>query len=180
MSRNRPAAAETAGPRHRDCRGSVPVLSSVLLIGVVVVLGATVAGASFVLEDAATAEPAPTATASLSASGDRLVLVHKGGESLDTETLELWIAVNGEQLTHQPEIPFFAQQGFSPGPTGPFNSASDSTWTVGERASLRVAESNQPTLEAGDIVEVRVVSKDTELLRLSTTVAPTSESGTAS
>lgn len=179
MSGNRPAA-ETAGQRRQDCRGSVPVLSSVLLIGVVVILAATVAGATFVLEDAATTKPAPTTTASLSASGDRLVLVHEGGESLDTATLDLRIAVNGEELTHQPELPFFAQQGFEPGPTGPFNSASDSAWTVGERASLRVAESNQPALEAGDTVEVRVVSEDTEVLRLSTTVAPTPKAGTTS
>lgn len=141
-----------------------------LLIGVVVVLAATVAGAGFALEDAASAEPAPTATVSLSASGDRLALVHEGGDPLDTRTLDLWIAVDGEPLAHQPEVPFFSQRGFRAGPTGPFNSAGDSTWTVGERASLRVAASNQPTLEAGDTVEVRVLAENAELLRVSTTV----------
>jgi hypothetical protein len=147
----------------------------VLLIGVVVVLAATVAGAGFALKDATTTEPAPTATVSLSASNDRLVLVHEGGEPLDVETLALRIAVEGEQLTHQPELPFFSQRGFRPGPTGPFNSASDPTWTVGERASLRVAESNQPTLEAGDSVEVRIIAGNTELLQVSATVGARAE-----
>lgn len=140
-----------------------------LLVGIVVLLAVTVAGAGFALEDAASAEPAPTATFSLSASNDRLALVHEGGEPLDTSALELRISVDGEPLAHQPEIPFFSQRGFRPGPRGPFNVASDSTWRVGERATLRVAETNRPTLEAGDAVEVRLVVEGAEIARLSTT-----------
>lgn len=135
-----------------------------------VVLAATVAGAGFALEDAASTEPTPTATFSVSASNDRIALVHEGGDALDTEALTLRISVDGEPLAHQPEIPFFSQRGFRPGPTGPFNVASDSTWTVGERASLAVAGSNQPALESGATVEVRIISGETELARLSTTV----------
>lgn len=157
-------------PSERYCRGSVPVVGAVLLVGTVVLLAATVAGAGFALEDAASIEPAPTATFSASASNDRLALVHEGGEPLDTQTLSLRISVDGEPLAHQPDIPFFSQRGFRPGPTGPFNTASDSTWTVGERASLRVARSNQPTLEPGARVEIRVVDERAEIARLSTTV----------
>lgn len=157
--------------RSQRCRrGSVPVVSAVLLVGTAVLLAATVAGAGFALEDAASTEPAPTATFSSSASNDRLAVVHEGGEPLDTETLTLRISVDGEPLAHQPDVPFFSQRGFRPGPTGPFNTASDSTWTVGERASLRVAQSNQPTLEPGATVEIRVVAEETEIARLTTTV----------
>ncbi len=157
--------------RYRNaCRGSVPVLGSVLLVGIVVVLAATVAGAGFAIEESAPTAAAPMATFSLSATDDRLTMVHEGGEPIDTDGLALRISVDGEPLTHQPEIPFFSQRGFGPGPTGPFNVASDSTWTAGERASLRVAQSNQPALEPGATVEVRVVVDDAEIARLSTTV----------
>jgi hypothetical protein len=100
-------------------------LSIVLLAGTAVVLAATVAGAGFALEDAATTEPTPTATFSASASGDRIELVHRGGEPLEVERLRLRISVDGEELARQPDVPFFSQRGFRPGPTGPFNTASD-------------------------------------------------------
>lgn len=151
-------------------RGTASVISAVLLVGIVVVLGATVASAGFALEEAATDEPAPRATLSMSASDDRLAFVHEGGEPLDVETLELRISVDGEELAHQPTLPFFSQRGFRPGPTGPFNSASESTWRVGQQASLRVAGSNQPTLATGATVDVRVIAENTEIARLSAVV----------
>lgn len=135
----------------------------------VVVLGATVAAAGFAIGERASTDVAPMATLSMSATQDRIELRHEGGDALETERLDLLISVNGESLTHQPEIPFFSQRGFAPGPTGPINSASDSTWTVGEQASLRVAGSNEPTIESGDTVEVRVVVDETEIATLSTT-----------
>jgi FlaG/FlaF family flagellin (archaellin) len=161
---------ERVRERSRQCRASVPVLGMVLLAGTTVVLAATVAGAGFALEDAASTEPTPTATFSASASGDRITLIHEGGEPLDVEALTLRISVDGEDLNRQPEVPFFSQRGFHPGPTGPFNSAGDETWTVGERASLRVAGSNEPSLEPGATVEIRIVSDGTELAQVSTTV----------
>ena len=161
---------ERSDGRAHGCRASVPVLSIVLLAGTAVVLAATVAGAGFALEDAASTEPTPTATFSASASDDRIELVHRGGEPLEVEALRLRISVDGEELARQPDVPFFSQRGFRPGPTGPFNTASDGTWTVGERASLQVAGSNEPSLEPGASVQIRIVSDGTELARLSTTV----------
>jgi hypothetical protein len=72
--------------------------------------------------------------------------------------MEVHVAVNGTRLAHQPPVPFFAATGFEPGPTGPFNSASDPEWGVGEVGTLTVAGTNGPAIRPGATVRVTVVS----------------------
>ena len=66
------------------------------------------------------------------------------------------VRVDGDPLRHQPPVPFFSARGFRPGPTGPFNAAADPTWTVGERASVRLASTNHPRIVAGARVTVEL------------------------
>jgi len=88
---------------------------------------------------------AVTVTARAAANGT-ITLVHRGGPALDVRSLRVTITVDGQLLRHQPPVPFFAATGFHAGPTGPFNSAADPRWSVGETASLAVAGTNTPTL----------------------------------
>lgn len=155
---------------RRTDRGASPVVAVVLLVGVTVV-GAAAVGSLVFGQAAAVADPAPHAALSLSATGDRIALVHEGGEALDATTLRLRVTVNGTPLARQPPVPFFSADGFAPGPTGPFNSASDPTWTAGEVASFEVAGTNRPTLRPGVPVRVELFDGERRVASLSTEVA---------
>lgn len=132
-------------------------------LGVVlaVVLGAAVVG---VVPDPA---PAPTVAPTLAVDGDRITLVHRAGEPVDVRRLDVRVRVDGDPLRHQPPVPFFSARGFRPGPTGPFNAAADPTWTVGERASFRLASTNRPQVGAGARVTVVLRYDGRRLARLS-------------
>lgn len=157
---------DSSTPRRDTTRGLAPVVGVALLVALTVVLAALAAGAVFAV-DADPDDPSPRASLSLSVDGDRLVFVHRGGDSLDVRRLRLAVAVDGDPLAHQPPVPFFSARGFRAGPTGPFNRASDPHWTAGETATLQVAGTNRPALAAGGVVTVRVFSGDAMVATLS-------------
>ena len=109
------------------------------------------------------------AAATLTVDGDRLVLDLRAGDPIDVARLDVTVSVDGESLAHQPPVPFFSARGFHPGPTGPFNAASDGRWEPGERASVRVASTNRPIPRAGDRVTVELRYRGRRLLTLSAT-----------
>jgi len=121
-----------------------------LLLAVVVGVAVVAVGL-----EAAPATPA-VAGATLAVDGDRLTITHRAGEPLDVRRLDVIVRVDGTPLRHQPPVPFFSARGFRSGPTGPFNPAAEPTWEVGERASVRVATTNHPSLVAGARVTVEL------------------------
>jgi FlaG/FlaF family flagellin (archaellin) len=127
----------------------------VLLVAVAVGLASVVA---LGVTGAAPAEPPPRVhlTASADAATDRLTLTHAGGDTLDPTALTVRVSVDGQRLVHQPPVPFFAADGFRSGPTGPFNNATIDPWTAGERATLRLAATNDPLIGPGSTVTVDV------------------------
>jgi flagellin-like protein len=148
-------------------RGISSVVAVAALIAVTVVAGAAVGSAV----STATVDPVPRARLSLSvdAGTDRIALAHESGETLSVEDLTLAVRIGGEPLAHQPPVPFFAATGFVSGPTGPFNSAADPRWTAGERATIRLASTNTPTIDPGDRVSVTVRTAAGTVARLETT-----------
>lgn len=136
----------------RTRRASAPGTS--LAVVVLVVVGVAAGGVA--LEPLAD-RGATTAAVSLSVSADTLVFVHRGGPPLDVADLRLVVSVDGTRLRHQPPVPFFAARGFRAGPTGPFNRGGDGRWSPGERATLTLAATNRPDVDAGDTVTVRFV-----------------------
>lgn len=136
-------------------RALAPVVGTLLLVGITVglatVLGTVALGVSpptdisFVVLEAA-------------ADGDtnRITLTNRGGSTLQVESIELRISINGTPLAHQPPIPFFSAVGFRAGPTGPFNIAADPEWDPDESASIRVANSNSPQLRTGSRITVQL------------------------
>jgi hypothetical protein len=127
------------------------VIAVVVLCGLTVILATVVAGGLTGLQERA--EPTPTAVMRLAVDGETLTLTH----------------THGDPLQHQPPVPFFSASGFDPGPTGPFNSASDPEWTVGESASLTLAGTNSPTIEPGSTVRVELYQDDTRIVTTETT-----------
>jgi hypothetical protein len=150
-------------------RASAPVGGPVLLLAAVVV-GSAVAGVALSVPSTSTG---PTQAAlSLSVVGDSIILTHRAGRSLDVRSLRLVVTVDGRPLAHQPPVPFFAATGFQSGPVGPFNAAADPEWSVGERASVRLAGTNAPAVRPGVSVTVELYRGHRLLLRLSATATP--------
>ncbi len=148
-------------------RAAAPVVGVVLLVAVTV---ASAAGLGVLLAVTPPAA-APVASFDCTATSDgEIRLVHRGGEPVDPARLRVRIRVDGRPLAEQPPVPFFAARGFGSGPTGPFNSAYSGRWTAGETASLRVASTNRPALEAGATVEVRLYAGDHRVAAPATTV----------
>ncbi len=137
-------------------RGLAPV-GVVLLVAIATVLAGSVATMAFGATEALSADPTQTAAIGATAEGERVILTHRGGDRLDVDELDIRVAVDGEPLEHQPPVPFFSATGFRPGPTGPFNAASDDDWVAGESAAFTVAGTNDPTIATGRTVEVEVV-----------------------
>ena len=153
-------------PHRHSSRAGAPLVGTVLVVGLAVVV-ATVAATALIGVDT-TPEPAPTAAVELSVDGDTLRFTHESGDTLDVRTLSVRILVDGEPLAHQPPVPFFSSTGFEPGPTGPFNSASDAEWSAGETASLTVASTNSPAIEPGSTVSVRFMTDAGSVIRTET------------
>ncbi|MDB2236295.1 type IV pilin [Halorubrum ezzemoulense] len=130
-------------------------VAGVLLIAITVVLAGGVAAAAL---DGPSATVPPSAVLSLSATDDRIAIDHRGGDPIDVSAVTIRVSIDGEPLDEQPPLPFFSAAGFHPGPTGPFNAAGDDTLRVGETATFRVADTNDPTLEPGRTVTVDITA----------------------
>ena len=140
----------------------------VLLVALTVALGAVLGTTVLGFADGAPGGHArPVLSLSVDAEADRLMFVHRAGASVDVTSIVIRVSVAGTPLQHQPAVPFFAARGFRAGPTGPFNVAADPEWTVGERASLRLASTNEPGIDPGDRVVVEVTVDDRRVATLS-------------
>lgn len=140
-------------------RGVSPVVGVVVLVFVTAVLAVSVGA----VVSTTGSEPVPTASFSVAADGDarQIAISHEGGDVVDVSDIDLRVAIDGEQLTHQPPVPFFQSDGFRGGPTGPFNNETAGDWHAGETASLRLAETNTPHMSAGSTVTVVITAADT-------------------
>ena len=148
-------------------RGTSPVIGIVLLVAITVIAATTVGLA------VSTTPPSPTPTAtfdlSVDASSQQISITHERGDSIDLSEIDLQIKIEGENLEHQPPVPFFAATGFESGPTGVFNTASSDQWQVGQTASITVAATNDPQIESGDTVTVLLLTEQGVIAEVKTT-----------
>jgi len=150
-----------------DGRAIGSPLAAVLLIAVTVAL----AGVLAVNVGGWSPEAGPDAAIEMSVDGDTgaVVLEHVAGDPIDVEELSVVVSVDGEELTHQPPVPFAGAEGFYGTPDGPFNVETDDEWTVGERTTFRVAGTNEPTIEPGSDVVVALTVDGRTVARLEAT-----------
>lgn len=134
-------------------------------VGLVAALALVVHGGSI-----PAVQPKYTTLSATASSSGEIALTHRGGEPVDVDAVQVRVFVDGQPLQIQPPVPFFSTTGFRPGPTGPFNVAADQNWSVGERASFIIAESNAPSLSPGDRVRVEIVSHQRTLAVATTSV----------
>ncbi|WP_255193529.1 type IV pilin N-terminal domain-containing protein [Natronobeatus ordinarius] len=150
------------------CRGVGPLVGVVLLVAITVCLVAVVAA----VVGAWSLEPAgSTAAFALDVDADRnaVTIEHVAGDPVDVAALTVWVEVNGEPLADQPPVPFVGAEGFYGTPEGPFNAEAEPRWIAGERATFRIAETNAPTVEAGDEVVIRLAVDGRTIAELSAT-----------
>lgn len=142
-------------------------MAIVLLTALTVAIAASVGA----VVTAQPADPPSVADLDLSvdATADRIAVHHAGGEALPPDSLDVRVRVNGEPLAFQPPVPFFAARGFRSGPTGPFNPATAGDWQAGQTASLRLASTNAPPIQAGDRVRVTIATERAVLAELQAT-----------
>jgi flagellin-like protein len=148
-------------------RGLSPVVGVVCLVGLTVVLAALVG--TMVPTEIADEPTVATFDAAVEPTGE-LRMTHRGGDPIDPAEIELRVRVEGDPLERQPPVPFFSARGFGSGPTGAFNSATSELWRAGETASLRIADTNAPTIEAGDTVSIQLLVDGYRTAELEVTV----------
>lgn len=140
----------------------------VVLLTAVTVVAASAVGAAVVANPP---ERPPVTAFDAEADGvDEIRVTHHGSDPVDPDALRLRISVDGEPLAEQPPVPFFAARGFESGPTGPFNTATAGEWRGGETATLRLADTNEPALEPGATVELRLSVDGRRIATLRTAV----------
>lgn len=144
-------------------RGISPVVGVVLLVGLTIVLSASVV----IAVETRPPDPPPAAELSVSVdpATDQFVVTHHAGDPIDVRNMNVTVEIGGEPLRHQPPIPFFAARGFESGPEGPFNRASPHGFHAGETASFRLAETNSPELTANRTVTVTIATERSVLYR---------------
>ncbi|QSG04831.1 type IV pilin N-terminal domain-containing protein [Halapricum desulfuricans] len=146
-------------------RALTPAVGAVLLVAATVAL-AGLTGAIVLGSGPAASPPHARLTLDVDAGADRVAVTHEGGDALSAEALTVRIEIDGRALAHQPPVPFFAARGFVSGPTGPFNSGGDTTWTAGETAALELASTNAPAIDPGGTVAVTVATDRGTVARL--------------
>ncbi|SIR66205.1 type IV pilin [Natronorubrum thiooxidans] len=149
-------------------RGISPVVGLVALLVLTVGLVAVVAvGVGALSLEAG----APTAAFDLTVDSEAsaITVEHIGGDPIDVTKLSMTVAIDDEELTKQPPVPFVGASGFDGTPTGPFNSATDPEWRAGERGTVVVADTNEPPIETGDSVTVTLAVDGTRVATLETT-----------
>lgn len=147
---------------------AVSSVVGVVMLTAITVVAATAIGTA-VVADPPESPPMVRFQTDADATGE-IRLTHCGGESLDPDAIRLRLYVDGEPLAEQPPVPFFAARGFESGPSGPFNVATDGRWRVGQTATLRVAETNAPSLTEDARLEVRLYVDKKQIAFLQTTV----------
>jgi flagellin-like protein len=150
-------------------RGLSPVVGTVLLVAIIVAL-AGLAGAAVIDSTSGELTPHVRLSVDADAGADRIALTHESGDTLSTEEVSVRVSVDGQPLTYQPPVPFFAAQGFRGGPTGPFNPSADPDWSAGETAELRLASTNAPLLDPASTVTVTVSTDRDVIAELETKV----------
>lgn len=148
-------------------RGIAPVLRVALLALVVVAL----AGVTIALVPMSSDAEVTTLDVSLTADpdpyGGTLTLRHEGGDPVDLEAITVRVFVDGDPLSKQPKVPYFSHPGFISGGTGPFSISTDDVWSPGERGSITIASTNDPTIEPSARVTIRILHDDRLLVETS-------------
>ncbi|WP_049921893.1 type IV pilin [Halopiger djelfimassiliensis] len=152
--------------RHTNERGVSPVVGTLVLVVLTICLVAIVGGLLTLSIDSS--RPAAF-DLSVDSTDSTITIEHVAGGPVDVRELSVTIVVDGTELADQPPVPFVGARGFNGTPIGPFNAKADPEWRAGERASVTVAETNAPSLDADAVVTVTIAVDGRPFAQLETT-----------
>lgn len=149
-------------------RALSPVIGIPLLVGITVVLSATIGIVTIGIPALDAPQTPVVVSVTATADTNQITLVNDGGRTVDVRDITLQLAIDEVPLRYQPPVPFFAAKGYRSGPTGAFNSATDPMWEPGERVSIRLASTNTPSLSTNAKLTVRITIDDTPIASVET------------
>jgi flagellin-like protein len=151
--------------------GISPVIGIILIIAITLVLSVVVFATVNAYE---VKEPvfANIEIESVNISNQQeVVLVHKGGDSIDISDISIMISVNGETLKNNlKNLPVTGTPyGFSHALGGVFwgtpgNQSHDNIWDPGDKGGFNIATSNNTVLNSGDQLKVTIVHRPTHTI----------------
>ena len=150
--------------------GISPVIGIILIIAITMVLSVVVFATVIAYE---VKEPvfAIIKIESVNLSNQEVVLIHKGGDSIDVSDISIMISVNGEMLNNNlKNLPVTGTPyGFSHALGGVFwgtpgNQSHDNIWDPGDKGEFNIAKSNNTILNSGDQLEVTIVHRPTHTI----------------
>lgn len=149
-------------------RGVAPVIGIILLIALVAMLGGVVAAVvPGSLDDHSTTTV--SVEMEVDAGGNEFTFYHRGGDTINVTNLDLRITIDGDSITHQPDLGPGSTKGLLSWPKGVFNRNTDNDWSTGESGSLVLAQSNGgDDLEVGSLVTAEFYLDGQPLIELST------------
>lgn len=167
------------GNFRNDRSAASPIMNLLLMVAIVVIMAATVAGFALALKVPGHTPQAFIAIESASiyksnsnTTLQHIVLYHKGGDSFNVSDIRVTIVVNGEVIPKGlDELPITGGvAGFNGALGGVFHNGSGSApmWEVGEKASFNIAKTTNGTtnkeLKDGDKVTVIIVYKPSKMI----------------
>ena len=101
---------------------------------------------------------------SVNLSNQKVVLVHRGGDSFDVSEISIIISVNGETLDNNLEdLPVNSTFGFG-APGGVLHGwSNDNCWDLGDTGYFKIAEGNRK-LHPGDLLKVTIYHRPSETI----------------
>ena len=107
---------------------------------------------------------------SVNLSNQKVVLVHRGGNSFDVSEISIFISVNGETLDNNlddlpvagPHTGFYGFLGGVLWGT-PTNQSHDNIWDSGDTGDFKIAEGNRK-LYTGDLLKVTIYHRPSETI----------------
>ncbi len=149
-------------------RGVAPVIGVILLIALVAMLGGVVAAlVPGSLDDHSTTTV--SIDMEVDAGENEFTFFHRGGDTINVTDLDVRITIDGDPITHQPDLGPGSRKGLPSMPTGVFNPSTENDWSTGESGSLVLAKSNGgDDLEVGSLVTAEFYLDGQPLIELST------------
>lgn len=150
---------------HDNDSGTSTVIG-LLLITVIVVVSAVIVIASINAFDVTRPVIANIDIESVDLSNSqKIILVHRGGDSFDVSEISIIISINGETIPRNlVNLPICSSPGFS-NISGVLHSwSNDNNWDSGDKGGFNIAKSTNIQLKPGDNIKVTIIHRPTNMI----------------
>lgn len=159
--------------KNIDNDSGMSEVMGVILITAIVVVASGIAYAAVNVYEMEQPVIANIDIGSVNLSNQKVVLVHRGGDSFDVSEISIFISVNGETLEKNLiELPSAHPLGFDGPPSGVLHKLSgttenyryDNTWDSGDKGGFKIAKTTNRELNSGDLLKVTIYHRPSETI----------------